>query len=210
RHTRSVVDSGSASSVTQTSATLNASVNPNGGEVSECKLEYGTTTSYGSSAPCTPAPGSGGSPVAVSASVSLLSPNTTYHFRVSATNAGGTSVGSDRTLKTSRNPPAVETKAASGGTHTLATLDATVHPSGASVSDCHFEYGPSEAYGSIVPCPPSPGSGESSVAVHASLGSLASNATYHFRVSATNSGGISSGSDQSFTTIASLPTPHWY
>src|SRR5262249_57945130 len=87
RHTRSVVDSGSASSVTQTSATLNASVNPNGGEVSECKLEYGTTTSYGSSAPCTPAPGSGTSPMAVSASVSLLSPNTTYHFRVSTSEA---------------------------------------------------------------------------------------------------------------------------
>ena len=33
-----------ASSVTQTTATLNATVNPNGGEVSDCKFEYGTTT----------------------------------------------------------------------------------------------------------------------------------------------------------------------
>src|SRR2546425_110493 len=80
-----------ASEIKQTTATLNASVNPNGGEVTECKLEYGTTPGYGQSATCTPAPGSGSSPVSVSASITGLSPNTTYHFRVSATNAGGTS-----------------------------------------------------------------------------------------------------------------------
>src|SRR5205807_278629 len=85
-----------ASSVTQTSATLNASVNPNGSEVSECKLEYGTTTSYGSSAPCTPAPGAGTSPVAVSAALSGLATNTTYHFRIFAKNGGGTSTGTDQ------------------------------------------------------------------------------------------------------------------
>src|SRR5262249_34964297 len=102
-----IVETKEGSSITQTSATLNASVNPNGIEVSECKLEYGTTTSYGSSAPCSPAPGSGSSPVAVSASVSSLSPNTSYHFRISATNAGGTSVRSDGTLKTLPNAPTV-------------------------------------------------------------------------------------------------------
>src|SRR5205823_6786446 len=83
-----------ASAVTQTAATLNASVNPNGGEVSECKFEYGPTTSYGSSVSCSKLPGSGTSPVQVSASVTGLSPNTIYHFRISATNAGGTSKGS--------------------------------------------------------------------------------------------------------------------
>jgi alpha-tubulin suppressor-like RCC1 family protein len=89
-----------ASSITQTSATLNATVNANGGEVSECELEYGTTTSYGSSAPCTPSPGSGTSPVAASASVGGLRPNTTYHFRIVATNQAGTSYGADQALTT--------------------------------------------------------------------------------------------------------------
>ncbi len=74
-----------ASSVTQTTATLNATVNPNGETVSECKFEYGTTDAYGKTAPCTPSPGSGESPVAVSASVTGLTANTTYHFRIFAT-----------------------------------------------------------------------------------------------------------------------------
>src|SRR4029077_11747186 len=67
--------------------------------------EYGTTTSYGSSAACVPAPGSGTSAVAVSASVSGLAANTTYHFRISASNAGGSSSGGDRTLSTGGSAP---------------------------------------------------------------------------------------------------------
>jgi hypothetical protein len=90
--------------VGQGSATLNATVNPNGGEVSGCVLEYGPGTAYGSSAACSPSPGSGSSAVAVSASVGGLGAGSTYHFRVSATNAGGTSVGADRSFTTL--PPA--------------------------------------------------------------------------------------------------------
>ncbi len=62
-----------ASPVTQTTATLNATVNPNGVEVTECKFEYGTTTAYGSTAPCAlPSPGRASAPVAVSAAVTGL------------------------------------------------------------------------------------------------------------------------------------------
>jgi hypothetical protein len=89
---------GSASAITTSSATLKATVNPNGGEVSECKFEYGTATSYGASAPCTPAPGSGESPVAVSASITGLAANTTYHFRIVAGNPGGSSKGADQSF----------------------------------------------------------------------------------------------------------------
>jgi hypothetical protein len=89
-----------ASPVGENTATLNATVNPNGVSVSDCHFEYGTTTSYGSSAACSSLPGSGTSPVAVSASVTGLSVTTTYHFRISATSAEGTSTGSDQAFTT--------------------------------------------------------------------------------------------------------------
>jgi hypothetical protein len=94
------VETKPASSITATSATLNGTVNPNGGAVSECKFEYGTTIAYGKTAPCTPAPGSGLGAETVSAPITGLTPNTTYDFRVLAKNAGGTTDGANETLKT--------------------------------------------------------------------------------------------------------------
>ena len=143
-NTAPTVETKPASSLTQTTATLNATVNPNGGEVSKCEFEYGTTTAYGKTASCSSLPGSGSSPVAVSASVSALTPGTTYHFRISATNAGGTSKGADQELKTLPNAPTVVTTAASAITQTTATLNATVNPNGGEVTKCEFEYGTTE------------------------------------------------------------------
>lgn len=94
-----------ASPVSQSAATLNATVNPNGEQVTACSFEYGSSLPYSKSAPCTPSPGAGESAVAVAAQVSALSSNTTYHFRVSATSAGGTSVGDDETFQTGESLP---------------------------------------------------------------------------------------------------------
>ncbi len=151
-------NTGSASSVTQASATLNATVNPNSEEVSECKFEYGTTESYMSSMPCSALPGSGPSPVAVSASIEGLTKQTTYHFRIVATNSTGTSYGSDQTFATGPKPTTI-TEAASSVTRNSATLNATVNPNGAIITECKFEYGTTEFYGYGVPCSPLPGSG---------------------------------------------------
>ena len=57
-----------------------------------------------------------------------LAANTTYHFRISATNAGGTSKGSDQTFKTLPNPPTVVTEAASSVTQTAATPERDGEP----------------------------------------------------------------------------------
>jgi hypothetical protein len=197
-----------ATAIAQTTATLNAEVNPNGGEVSECKFEYGTSIAYGKTAPCTPSPGKGETPVAVSAALSGLTANTTYHFRISATNAGGTGEGSDQTFKT-LPPPTVETKAATSVTQTSATLNASVNPNGGLVTSCTLEYGLTTSYGKSAPCTPPPGGGTSSVPVSAALESLAEGTTYHFRVSATNAGGTSPGGDLTFKTTLVLG-PHWY
>jgi len=95
---------GAASPIKQTSATLNATVNPNGSAVSDCHFEYGLTPLYGTSVPCTSLPGSGGTPVAVSAVAEPLTAGTTYHFRVVATNAIGTAEGTDQTFTTLSAP----------------------------------------------------------------------------------------------------------
>jgi DNA-binding beta-propeller fold protein YncE len=84
-----------------------------------------------------------------------------------------------------------------------ATLHGTVNPEGVEVSDCHFDYGTTTAYGQSVPCAESPaeiGSGSAPVDVHADLSGLAVGTTYHFRLVAANANGSRAGADQTFST----------
>src|SRR4029077_8771408 len=62
------------------------------------------STAYGSIASCSALPGSGRTPVAVSAQITGLSPNTVYHFRITAANSGGTSSGEDQTFRSGEPP----------------------------------------------------------------------------------------------------------
>ena len=93
-----------ATGISQTGATLNGTVNPEGSNVTSCTIEYGTTTSYGSSVPCSPSPGSGTSAVSVSAAVTGLTASTTYDYRVVAENAGGKDAGANETFTTKPTP----------------------------------------------------------------------------------------------------------
>lgn len=100
-----VVTTGAASGVTNTSATLNGTVNPEGAATTY-QFQYGTSTSYGSVTPTSPASaGSGSSAVNESANLSGLSPSTTYDYRLVATNATGTTYGSNQTFTTSATAP---------------------------------------------------------------------------------------------------------
>src|SRR5207302_75448 len=137
---------GAASALTQTSATLNGTVNPNGGALSDCRFEYGSTSAYGSSVPCTSLPQSRTAAVAVSAQVEGLTPNGTYHFRIVASNADGTRSGAHQTYTTLFRSPSAITGAASALTQTSATLNGTVNPNGGALSDCRFEYGTTVFY----------------------------------------------------------------
>ncbi len=94
------VATGSASSISQSAATLAGSVNPEGASVTDCHFDWGTLTGYGHSVPCAQSVGSGSSAVPVSATVSGLSPGTVYHFRVVATNSGGSAFGDDQSFTT--------------------------------------------------------------------------------------------------------------
>lgn len=196
---------GSASSVTATTATLSATIDPNGSDMSECRFEYGTTSSYGSSAPCTKLPGSGINPTSVSASLAGLDPKTVYHFRITADYPGGSGAGKDATFTTLGAAPTVVADGPSGLTQSSATLDATVDPNGTEVTKCEFEYGSSTSYGTSVACTPSPGGGHEALAVSASLTALQPHTTYHFRISATNAEGTSHSNDETFQTLETLP-----
>ncbi len=195
-----------ASEVTENTATLNATVDPNEANVTECKFEYGTTLSYGTSVPCSSLPGSGENEVGVSAAISGLSESTTYDYRIVATNEDGTSYGTNRRFTTLPDLPSVATNAASEVTNTTANLNAVVNPNDKNVTDCEFEYGTSVGYGTTVPCSSLPGGGEDEVGVSAQIGALAESTTYHFRIVATNELGTSYGSDRTFTTLPNAPT----
>jgi len=200
------VVTGSPSSLSQTAATLNATVNPNGGTVTSCQFQWGTTASYGQTASCIQTVGGGTSAVAVTAPLTGLSPNTTYHYRIVATNAGGTNNGSDGTLTTLPNPPTVATGSPSSVSQTAATLNANVNPNGGTVTSCQFQWGTTSSYGQTASCAQTVGSGTSAVAVSAALTGLTANTIYHYRIVATNAGGTSDGADQTFTSSVNAPS----
>jgi hypothetical protein len=185
-------------------ATLRGTVNPNGSEVTECDFEYGTGTSYESSIPCEDEAsgkpktiGSGTSPVAVVALLQNLSGATGYHYRVVASNGGGTSAGNDLTFRTQATPvPTVESVGVAGGySATTATLGGEVDPNGSNVTSCVMEWGKSSSYEASLPCEKPPGAGNEPVEVTASLKELTPGATYHFRFVATNGVGTGYGND---------------
>jgi uncharacterized protein (TIGR02145 family) len=86
-----------ATNITATGATLNGIVYPNN-LLTTVKFEYGTTTSYGSTATATQSPISGNTSVNVSADLTGLTEDTIYHFRVVAVDSSGTTYGNDVTF----------------------------------------------------------------------------------------------------------------
>lgn len=92
-----VVITNGATNVTASSGTLNGSLDPHG-LTTTVFFQYGTTTSYGSATPMQTQTGNTYRNIA--ANVGALTPHTTYHFRMVATNTGGTRMGSDRTFTT--------------------------------------------------------------------------------------------------------------
>ena len=88
-----------AGSVSFNGSILNGNVNPNGSQT-VVRFQYGTTSSYGSEINATPSLLSGSTFQTVNAQVSELVPNTTYHFRVFASNDTGSAYGRDMTFKT--------------------------------------------------------------------------------------------------------------
>jgi hypothetical protein len=126
-----VVITGTAQGVGTTTATLTGSVDPRG-HTTTWHFDWGTTSAYGSKTPNQNMTGSFGA-AGVGAAISGLTPATTYHYRLVASNSGGTADGSDATFTT---PAAVTIAQAAqrvvaGG---YVTLSGTVTGAGAGVT----------------------------------------------------------------------------
>jgi DNA-binding beta-propeller fold protein YncE len=191
------------------SATLHGTVDPDGLEVSACQFEYRSQDEpeYGHhSAACSHLPGSSTAPGPVEATVEDLEPNTTYHYRLVATDINGTNDGtngSEETFTTIGAGIREETvlDVASGS----ATFAAKIDPNESSTS-YYFQYGKSGAYEASVPAPPGPtlGSGSANVEVSEHVQGLEAGIVYHYRVVALSNVEVSLGSSRRETSTGQI------
>jgi len=190
-------------SITGSGATIQGLVYPNGSNTT-IHFNYGLTTAYGSTI-------AGNPPTAPEDSIQMstfavltgLTPNTTYHYRITGTNSSGTAYGLDSTFTTSGNlPPTVITNQASAITSIGATLNGHVNANGAATT-VSFQYGISTSYGSTATY--GTVSGSSMTPVSKTISGLLAGTTYHFRTVGTNINGTVYGNDSIFTTLPTTP-----
>jgi hypothetical protein len=187
-------------SVSETTAVVEGGVNAMGAET-QYHFEYGATTSYGASTP----EASAGAELGIvwqSQSIAGLTANTTYHFRIVASNDDGTRYGEDQVLRTT-DKPSVETGPAAAVGETNATLSGTVDPDGLAAR-YYFEYGITSGYTSRTVAADA-GAGTTDSEERQVVTGLAPGTTYHYRLVAVDAFAEADGEDRTFTTIAASP-----
>jgi hypothetical protein len=188
------------------SATLNATINPNGAPNVSYRFEV--TGDFGTTWTSVPVPdasvGDGTTDVPVSQVVNGLKPNTFYFFQLVVTkqyNGTTTSEPFADFFQTLKIAPTVSDVSADP-TDYGAKLSAKVNANGVE-STYQFEYGPTTAYGKSFPLiAASAGASYDPIKVTRTIGGLEPNTTYHFRIVSTNEAGTSEGVDQTFTTTS--------
>lgn len=199
--TAPTVASEAESDIDQMNATIGANITTNGGET-DVFVEYGLTDEYGRSVECDESPlDDDESAQAVTASLTGLVQGSTYHYRIKAVNAKGTTYGNDQSFDASdAEAPTIASKAESGITQLAAAIAANVTPNGAATT-VSLQYGTTTSYGTTVQLG-TLAAGLDAVEVTAALSGLTPNTTYHYRIVAVNSAGTTNGTDQSFATLA--------
>jgi hypothetical protein len=98
--------------------------------------------------------------------------------------------------------PVIEGESVSGVAYTIATLNASINPGEAETS-YRFEYGATASYGTSTPVPDAKiSAGSASVNVAKPIEGLQADATYHYRVVATNAEGSAYGEDHTLRTYS--------
>jgi plastocyanin len=195
-----------ASTIGETEATLNGTVNPNG-KSTEYHFKWGETAAYGQETTVPPAIG-GSSNTQVSANLSGLTPGKLYHYRLVAKNEGGPAEGEDHTFTTLTppGPPTATTSVASAIGEVTATLKGTVNPNG-QATEYWFEWGTTSAYGEPIEHRSVAATDRASHAESLQLTGLLPGTVYHFRLVAKNASGSSEGLDGEFKTTSPPENP---
>ena len=155
------VSTNDATDLTRTSATLNGVLNPDNITTTNCKFEWGTAAgNYPNSVPCDQGHvHSGTSDTPVTAPLTGLMGGTEYHFRLSVTNAQGTSNGPDKAFTTVSAVKDTVTLPPTNLTRTSATIRRSFDADGFETS-YWFEWGPSccgDVLPNKIPVPGAPG-----------------------------------------------------
>jgi hypothetical protein len=219
-----IVSTGGPSSVGAQGATLNGTVNPNYQETSYA-AEYATSEAKLGTAEATKLAGE--SPLgaefaedSVTVFTGVLAPDTTYYYRIVATNGSGTTEATGIESFTTLAAPLVSTGEATEVTETTAMLSGTVEPAGSATS-YHFVYLSQSAYEADLalgianpislgaPTQQSENIGEDST-VHPAgpvqIGELQPGTIYRYALLATNSVATTTGPERTFTTLGT-PSP---
>ena len=178
------VTPGPVARLTGKNATLTGTVNPDRAGAATCQFVWGATKEFGHAAPCSAPIAEGENPVPVEAQLSGLQPDTSYCYRLQATDANGTNIGEpsqDRCFTTAGLEPRPAT--VSAVTAESATFEATINPRNIATA-YYFQYGTTSGYGTDVPAAPGAavGSGEGNVEVSQHVQKLDADTIYHYRV----------------------------
>lgn len=197
--------------VSNSTALVTGKVTPNGAQTVYW-YEYGKTTDLGTRSPSQTA-GSGFIIIPSPAYIVGLASNTTYYYRLNASNSLGTVKGSTLALTTNTNPPptghvpTTQTSSATDITRTSASLNGQINPNNLATS-FWFEYGETNTLGNTTALQGA-GSGAQSLPAFVSVTNLKPQTKYFFRVNASNQYGTTNGAILSFTTpgptLASAP-----
>lgn len=191
-----------ATDISPYAATLNGTVNAYG-LPTIVTFEYGTTTDYGNTDTTYQSPVTDNF-IIVNRQIRDVTPLTTYHFRVKAENAAGTTYGNDLTvtiygLQIPKIAPYFNGFVTNLST-TGATLNCTINANGLPTI-VTLEYGTATSYGNTVTTHQNPITGDNITEVSGDISGLISGTIYHFRAKAENSNGIVYGSDYYFKTF---------
>jgi hypothetical protein len=177
------VVTGPPSNLAPTSATLTGSVDLDGAGSATCRFVWGVAGELNASVPCA-ARVEGAGRVAVSAALTQLQADTTYYYRLEATNANGTNNGEPQLQHfTTPGPGGLESESVSDVASTSATFAAELSPHGRPTS-YYFQYGQSAEYELAVPAAPGValGSGEATLEASQHVQGLTADSLYHYRV----------------------------